>query len=73
MQAHLNLSQLPDFQNTIITIGSFDGLHSGHKSILDKVQNLALAHGAESIVVTFDPHPRMVLKPDDDHFKRLHC
>lgn len=71
MLVHSNLAQLPDFQNTIVTIGSFDGLHSGHRNILERVRQLAREHRSESIVITFDPHPRMVLKPDDTQFRLI--
>ncbi|WP_291137786.1 bifunctional riboflavin kinase/FAD synthetase [Flavobacterium sp. UBA7663] len=57
-----------DFKNnkskTIITIGTFDGVHLGHKSILEKMKNATLENTYESIVLTFFPHPRMVLQQD---------
>jgi len=71
MRVHTDLSQLPIFQNAVITIGSFDGVHLGHRRILEQVQALAKKHQGESIVITFDPHPRVVLKPDDTSFKLL--
>lgn len=53
-----------DFQNkkTIITIGTFDGVHLGHKKILDKIISNARELNCESTVLTFFPHPRMVIK-----------
>ena len=65
MRTFTDLSQLPDFQNAVVTIGSFDGVHSGHRRILQQVQSLARLCGGESVLVTFDPHPRKVLRPDD--------
>ncbi|MES2747577.1 MAG: bifunctional riboflavin kinase/FAD synthetase [Bacteroidota bacterium] len=47
---------------TIITIGTFDGVHLGHKKILEKVVAQAKAANLESVVLTFFPHPRMVLQ-----------
>ncbi len=70
MKVHHNLSDLPAFQNAIITIGSFDGVHHGHQQILDRLKQLAQAERGESIVITFDPHPRLVLR-GDDHGLRL--
>jgi hypothetical protein len=71
MRVFSDLQSLPTFRNAVITIGSFDGVHLGHQRILQKVQSLARAHGGESVVVTFDPHPRTVLRPDDASFKLL--
>jgi riboflavin kinase/FMN adenylyltransferase len=69
MRVYRDLTQLPDFQQTIITIGSFDGVHSGHRRILERVRDLARMHQTESVVITFDPHPRTVLQPD---YRGLH-
>jgi riboflavin kinase/FMN adenylyltransferase len=48
----------------VVTVGSFDGIHVGHRSILSTVVARAHAHGGTATVVTFDPHPRKVLSPD---------
>ena len=48
----------------ILTIGNFDGLHLGHRTILDMVIGRARALGGEAVLYTFDPHPRKVLQPD---------
>lgn len=71
MRVFTDLSQLPAFQNTVVTIGSFDGVHSGHRRILEQVKSLAQSCGGESVVITFDPHPRTVLQPGDRSFKLL--
>ncbi len=71
MRVFTDLHQLPHFQKTVITIGSFDGVHLGHRRILEQVRSLAHACGGESVVITFDPHPRTVLRPDDPDFKLL--
>ncbi|MCK6692364.1 MAG: riboflavin biosynthesis protein RibF, partial [Thermoanaerobaculia bacterium] len=62
---------MPPFHDTVVTIGSFDGVHAGHRRILDQVGSLARSNGSESIVLTFEPHPRAVLQPDDPSFKLL--
>lgn len=49
----------------MITSGVFDGVHLGHQEILNKVKEVSSAIGGESVVVTFWPHPREVLKKDD--------
>jgi len=48
----------------VLTIGNFDGVHRGHRRIVDRLVVTARAHGGESVLVTFDPHPRCVLDPD---------
>lgn len=46
---------------SVVTIGSFDGVHSGHKVLLGSLKRMAKCLGAESVVVTFDPHPRIAM------------
>lgn len=50
--------------STIATIGTFDGVHIGHQKILESLTNIAEKKGLESVVLTFFPHPRMVLQKD---------
>ena len=51
-------------KNPVVTTGSFDGVHIGHKTILNRLRMLAEKHAGESVLITFDPHPRKVLYPD---------
>ena len=51
-------------RNPVVTTGSFDGVHIGHKTILNRLKMLAEKHDGESVLITFDPHPRKVLYPD---------
>jgi len=51
-------------RNPVVTIGSFDGVHIGHKTILNRLQMLAEKYDGESVLITFDPHPRKVLYPE---------
>ncbi len=55
----------------MITIGSFDGVHGGHQRILQRVRQLADEQGAESLVITFHPHPREVIYPKDQSIRLL--
>lgn len=52
---------------SVVTIGNFDGLHFGHREIISKTVERARLAGARSVVVTFNPHPRKILKPDAEH------
>ena len=52
---------LPQFRHPVATIGSFDGVHLGHRALLDCLTAEARTRGGESIVLTFDPHPRITL------------
>lgn len=58
-------------RNGAVTVGSFDGVHAGHRVILDKLKDAASVSGGESVVVTFNPHPRQVLHPEDKSLKLL--
>lgn len=55
----------------VVTIGIFDGVHLGHKALLERLVTLAKSNGGESVVTTFDPHPRMVLDKDGDELSFL--
>jgi riboflavin kinase/FMN adenylyltransferase len=61
MQVHRNIHQLPDFRNAIITIGTFDGVHLGHCSIISQLKEVAAKVGGESVIITFHPHPRRIV------------
>jgi riboflavin kinase / FMN adenylyltransferase len=52
-------------KNPVVTLGIFDGVHLGHRAILDRLVSEANATGGESVVITFYPHPRLVLDPDN--------
>lgn len=61
MQLHTNINQLPVFNKAVITIGTFDGVHSGHQQIIAQLKAEALAIGGETVIITFHPHPRLVI------------
>lgn len=71
MEVHRGWENLPSFENVILTIGTFDGVHFGHQQIIKRINDLALMFGTESVVLTFHPHPRLVLRPDDDSLKLI--
>ena len=53
-----------DFRSSFVTIGNFDGVHLSHRHICRKLASDAAEAGAKSLVITFDPHPKMILHPD---------
>ncbi|MBP6589904.1 MAG: bifunctional riboflavin kinase/FAD synthetase [Chitinophagaceae bacterium] len=64
MQVHHDIEQLPAFRNAVITIGTFDGVHMGHRKILDKMKAEAAANGGETVIITFHPHPRKIVSSE---------
>jgi riboflavin kinase / FMN adenylyltransferase len=58
-------------ENTVLTVGTFDGVHAGHKVLINRVIKLAKEKSARSVVVTFDPHPREIIEPGDAGIKLL--
>ena len=71
MITHYQLDDLPRFRRAVVTIGSFDGVHQGHQQLLARIRRMAEARQGESVVITFDPHPRTVLNPGDDSLRLL--
>lgn len=66
MKIFNSIQEFNSATKTIVTLGTFDGVHKGHKSILDKLITSSKASGCESVVLTFFPHPRMVLQQNTD-------
>ncbi|MFN3403164.1 MAG: bifunctional riboflavin kinase/FAD synthetase [Cytophagaceae bacterium] len=64
MKVYRNLDEFIAPAFPVVTIGAFDGLHLGHRKILSRLKELSNKHKGESVVVTFWPHPRMVLLAD---------
>jgi riboflavin kinase/FMN adenylyltransferase len=61
MQVHRNIEELPAFRNAVITIGTFDGVHMGHRQIIQKLKEEAAAINGETVIITFHPHPRKIV------------
>ena len=61
MQIHHNIDQLPVFRRAVVTIGTFDGVHTGHARILHQLREEAARVNGETVIITFFPHPRKVV------------
>lgn len=72
MKVYYSLNELPQIKNAIVTQGTFDGVHAAHLVILNRLKQIATERKGESVVITFHPHPRMVIFPDDHGLKLLH-
>ena len=62
-------SEVPaELKGGVLSLGNFDGLHRGHQAVLGKAVELARAKGVPAGVMTFEPHPRMFFKPEQEPF-----
>lgn len=64
MTIYNNINEFNSTDNTILTIGTFDGVHLGHQKVLERLTNSAKENNLESTVLTFFPHPRTILNPN---------
>jgi riboflavin kinase/FMN adenylyltransferase len=58
-------------RNAVVTTGTFDGVHEGHRVIINQLKSIANKIGGETVLLTFFPHPRMVLYPDDNDLRLI--
>ena len=61
MQVYTQINNLPVFRNAVVTIGTFDGVHTGHQQIIAQLKEEAHAIDGETVIITFHPHPRKVV------------
>jgi riboflavin kinase/FMN adenylyltransferase len=61
MKVYYSTNNIPAFKNAVVTIGTFDGVHAGHRHILDQLKQEAARIGGETVIITFHPHPRKVV------------
>ena len=71
MKVYSSVDDFLGLPNAVVTIGTFDGVHAGHQQIVRKLVSLAKETKGETVLLTFFPHPRMVLQPEDNDLKML--
>ena len=71
MKVYHSIEQFKPVRNPVVTAGTFDGVHLGHRKIINRLKELANEIDGETVILTFFPHPRMVLYPDDHGLQLL--
>lgn len=71
MKIYTQLSDFKKLANAVVTIGTFDGVHFGHQKIIKRLCELAKSSGGESVLLTFFPHPRMIIDPENQELKMI--
>ena len=71
MQIYHHINDFKKLANAVVTIGTFDGVHLGHQKIIQKLVEKAHQIDGESVILTFFPHPRMILHPEDHQLKMI--
>lgn len=66
MKVYHSLEEFTRLERAVVTTGTFDGVHIGHRKILKRLQEVAMRINGETVLFTFNPHPRLVLQPDLD-------
>lgn len=71
MKIYYNIDDFVKLPNAVVTSGTFDGVHIGHQRILERLKEVADKSKGETVVITFWPHPRLVLYPEDNTLQIL--
>lgn len=71
MKIYHNLSEFTKLNNAIVTIGTFDGVHYGHQKIIKQLVAKAKSDHGESVILTFFPHPRLIIDPENQDLKMI--
>lgn len=72
MKVYKSLDEFSPLSHAVVTQGTFDGVHIGHQKIIERLGNIAAQKQGETVLLTFFPHPRMVLQPEDNQLRLLH-
>lgn len=71
MKVYRSLDEFENKGNAVVTTGTFDGVHYGHQKIISRLKEVATQYRGESVIITFFPHPRLVLFPEDNDLKLI--
>lgn len=71
MKIYNHIDEFSRLENAVVTIGTFDGVHVGHQKIINRLLEITRQTGGESVILTFFPHPRMILHPEDVNIKLI--
>ena len=71
MKIYHHFSEFTKLNNAVATIGTFDGVHYGHQKIIRRLCELAKSTGGESVILTFFPHPRLIIDPENQNLKMI--
>lgn len=71
MKIYHSLDDFTRLEYAVVTSGTFDGVHLGHQKILSRLKEISEKNKGETVVITFWPHPRFILRPDDNTLKLL--
>lgn len=71
MKIYHSIEEFPSDIKTVVTIGTFDGVHKGHRVVINRLNKIACEKGLQSLVFTLNPHPRHVLYPEDQQLKLI--
>jgi len=71
VKVYRGIEQFERVENAVVTTGTFDGVHVGHKQIIGRLKEIAAKQRGETVLLTFHPHPRLVLYPDDNELRLI--
>jgi riboflavin kinase/FMN adenylyltransferase len=71
LKIYRNIADFKPEKKVFLTVGTFDGIHFGHQKIIDSLKSLANEEDGESVMLTFSPHPRLVLFPENNNLKLI--
>jgi len=71
MKIYNHFSEFKKLNNAVVTIGTFDGVHYGHQKIIKRLCELTKATEGESVILTFFPHPRLIIDPENQDLKMI--